>query len=358
MLAGVVVAANALPMAVRLLDLPARAVGTGKPVSLVFSNVLCDNRQFGRVITMAWAQDADVFAAAETSPPWLNQLPALAAKYPYSFAPDVGIFGVAVFAKRPFTAELYRVGKHRMAMVRAEFSDYVLYVAHPVPPASAGLSEDNRIYIEALAARVAVEHKPVIVAGDLNATLWSHNLRPLIQQKMQWPNGSGLTHSWPAAKPLVAIQIDQILTKGAVAGSYKVLGDVGSDTTRCGQIWCFRGIGEAGAGVRNVPPTPAASGDTPSPKEGFGGNPALATRLYIFRINLRRKPPLFTSGLRNVPLRQGFGRHAFAEGRLRWQSRACDTTLHFPDKSEGVSHPKPWRRVVGDDGFEPPTYSV
>ncbi len=231
-LAGVVVTANALPMAVRLLErpvLPARTAGTGKPVSLVFSNVLCDNRAFGKVIAMAQAQDADVFAAAETSPPWLKQLPALAAKYPYSFAPNVGIFGVAIFAKRPFTAELYRVGEHGMALARAEFSDYVLYVAHPMPPASAGLSEDNRIYIEDLAARVATEHKPVIVAGDLNATLWSHNLRPLIRQKMQWPHGSGLAHSWPTQRAVMAIQIDQILTKGAVAGTYRVLGDVGSD---------------------------------------------------------------------------------------------------------------------------------
>lgn len=98
-----------------------------------------------------------------------------------------------------------------------------------MPPASAGLSEDNRVYIEDLAARVGMESKPVVVTGDLNATLWSHNLRPLIGEKMQWPSGSGLTHSWPAQRPLVAIQIDQILTKGAKAGTYMVLGDVGSD---------------------------------------------------------------------------------------------------------------------------------
>lgn len=128
-LAGLVVVANALPMAVRLLGrpvLPAHAPVVGPPLSIVFSNVLCDNRQFGKVIALAIAQDADVFAAAETSAPWLDRLPSLGAKYPYSFAPDVGIFGVAIYAKRPFTAELFRVGEHRMSLASADFGDYVL----------------------------------------------------------------------------------------------------------------------------------------------------------------------------------------------------------------------------------------
>ncbi|WP_443747624.1 hypothetical protein [Asticcacaulis solisilvae] len=50
-----------------------------------------------------------------------------------------------------------------------------------------------------------------------------------MKQKMQWPQGSGMAYSWPVAKPWLRIQIDHILTKGAMAGRSRTLGDVGSD---------------------------------------------------------------------------------------------------------------------------------
>ena len=49
-----------------------------------------------------------------------------------------------------------------------------------------------------------------------------------------------------------------------------------------------------------------------------------------------------------VPLRQGFGRHAFAEGRLRLAGHS-----RFRLNSEVACHPKPWRRVVRPAGVEP-----
>lgn len=231
LLAAVVAVLTALPMTVRLIERPVlRGQAMGAPVSLVFSNVLCDNRDYERVVTLARSESPDIFAAAETTPEWLDHLSALNGLYPYRFTPDhLGNFGVALYAKRPFTAEVYRIGRHRMAMARADFGDYIVYVAHPMPPANSDLAEDNRVYIEDLAARVAMETKPVMVAGDLNATLWSHDLGPLIEQRMQWPRGSGMAYSWPAPRSWLRIQIDQVFTKSARAGSFRVLSDVGSD---------------------------------------------------------------------------------------------------------------------------------
>lgn len=231
-LAVVAIAANAVPMATRVFGrqaLPA-AVANGRAVSLVFSNVLCDNRDFDRVVALANAQDADVFAAAETTPEWVNHLDALKTRYPYSFAPArLGVFGVALYAKRPFTSELYHLGRHRMPLIRADFGDMVVYVAHPMPPANARLTYDNEEYIRDVADLIGNETRPVIVAGDFNATLWSHSIAPLMKVGMQWPAGSGMAYSWPVGRAWLRIQIDQVLTKGAVAGRYRTLGDVGSD---------------------------------------------------------------------------------------------------------------------------------
>jgi vancomycin resistance protein VanJ len=229
-LALVVATMNLVPIAWRTLNRPVLpAESPGKPVSLVFSNVLTGNPEHAKVIALVEAEAPDIFAAAETSPEWIEALEALRDRYPYRYGPDLGIFGVAIYAQRPFTAEVFELGARGMVAARADFGDFVLYVAHPMPPANSTLTVDNRVYLDALAARIAAETKPVVLAGDLNATLWSGSLDSLIANRMQWPSGSGMTHTWPEGRPWLAIQIDHVLTKGVKAGRFKVLTAVGSD---------------------------------------------------------------------------------------------------------------------------------
>lgn len=229
-LAAVVVAVNIAPITWRTFNrpiLPAEA--PGKPVSLVFSNVLTGNPEHAKVLALVESEAPDVFAAAETSSEWIDALEALSDRYPYRYGPDLGIFGVAIYAQRPFKAEVFELGSLGMTAARADFGDFVLYVAHPMPPATTRLTKDNRIYLDALAARIARETKPVVLTGDLNATLWSGSLNSLMANRMQWPSGSGITHTWPDGRPWLGIQIDHVLTKGVKAGRFKVLTPVGSD---------------------------------------------------------------------------------------------------------------------------------
>ncbi len=207
--------------------LPAHA--RGHSVSVVFSNVLCDNRQFDRVPAMVRAQAPDLFIASETTPEWMTHLDTLKDRYPYRFYAGPGIFGIAAYSRRPFTSQVFRIGRHQMPLGRLEFDNMVVLIAHPQPPARPGLAAENRAYLDELANLARASTKPVILAGDLNATLWSHSMTPLIQAGMQWPAGSGFTYSWPVGKPQMMIQIDQILTRGARAGVWRVLPPVGSD---------------------------------------------------------------------------------------------------------------------------------
>ena len=229
-LAALVLVGDLGPVAQRLIArdvLPEHA--HGHAVSVVFFNVLCDNREFDRVPMMVRAQAPDLFIASETTPEWMTHLDTLKDRYPYRFYAGPGIFGIAAYARRPFTAQVLRIGRHQMPLGRLEFSDMVVFVAHPQPPARRGLTAENRLYLATLARMVQASTKPVIVTGDLNATLWSHSLKPLIQIGMQWPAGSGLAYTWPVGRPYMMIQIDQILTRGAVAGNWRVLPAVGSD---------------------------------------------------------------------------------------------------------------------------------
>lgn len=229
--AGIVMAATIVPIAARMIDRPVLPeTASGRPVSLVVANVLCDNKQHDRVVALVREQQSDLFAAVETTPEWVASLDRLTDQYPHSFAPTtLGVFGVALYARRPFSPTLLSIGRRQLPLLRADFGDLVVYVAHPMPPANARLAADNREYIEALAERVGAETGPVIVAGDLNTTLWSSNIKPLLRHPMQWPANSGLAYTWPASRPWLAIQIDQVLTRGMRAGSYQTLGDIGSD---------------------------------------------------------------------------------------------------------------------------------
>ncbi len=84
-LAIVVMTLNALPMGGRFITmqrLPAPAGEAHNRISIVSANVLCDNREFERVMTMVRRENPDIFVAVETSPPWLDGLKPLKPLYP------------------------------------------------------------------------------------------------------------------------------------------------------------------------------------------------------------------------------------------------------------------------------------
>lgn len=223
---------SAAPVAVRLAERePLAAHGDGgRPVSIVAMNVLHFNTDYGRAAGLAVAEDSDVVAAFETTPEWLSQLAVLDRHYPYRYSPaGLKTAGISIHSKAPFTAELYRIGSRNAPLVKAEFTHYVVLAAHPYPPATPRLTDDLDLYIETLTRLAHRQSKPVIIAGDLNATLWSPSMSPLLRDRWQWPEGAGFAYSWPTFLPPLAIQIDHVLTKGAKAGRYRVLSPIGSD---------------------------------------------------------------------------------------------------------------------------------
>lgn len=206
------------------------ASGHGRPVSIVSMNVLYFNSDYGRAPELALDQNSDVVTVFETTPEWLANLNVLDRRYPYRYSPPgLKTSGISLHAKAPFRAQIYKIGSRKAPLVKAEFDGYVVLAAHPYPPATPRLTEDLRLYVETVERLAKQQSKPVILAGDLNATLWSPSVAPLMRSRWQWPQGSGLTYTWPSFAPPLAIQIDHILTQGAQAGRFRVLTPVGSD---------------------------------------------------------------------------------------------------------------------------------
>lgn len=230
-LAAGVLLMNIVPVVVRYLDRPVLPeTADGAPVSLVFANVLFENRQYDDVIALAEQEGPDIFAAAETSPQWIEALQPLKAHYPYSYAHEAsGVSGMVVYARSPFSAQSIRGGSRGMVVIRAEFDDFVLYVGHPMPPMTPELTQDHVFYMQQMAHRIGSETKPVILTGDLNATLWSNSMGYLTSERLQWPYGAGIARTWPRSNLLLGIQIDHVLTKGFAAGRFRPLDAIGSD---------------------------------------------------------------------------------------------------------------------------------
>ncbi|MDC7677688.1 endonuclease/exonuclease/phosphatase family protein [Asticcacaulis machinosus] len=227
-----VLALTIAPITLRSMSVPALPSPdpAAKPLGLVMSNVLYVSKDYDAVTDMVAREDPDIFAVVEAADHWQTALSGLKDRYPYSY--DISgrsAFGISLYAKAPFTAKILTLDDPEVPLLRAEFADFVLFVAHPVPPVHARWSAKNRSYIEAIAREFSITQKPVIVTGDLNSTLWSHSLTPLVAAKMQRPAGSGFAYTWPADNPLMAIQIDHVLTRDIPAAHYKVLPSIGSD---------------------------------------------------------------------------------------------------------------------------------
>ncbi|ESQ89554.1 hypothetical protein ABAC460_11815 [Asticcacaulis sp. AC460] len=221
---------NAGPMAMRWFGRPVLPASETPNLSVLSLNVLYQNTQYTRAEALIRRENADVVVASETDPEWIAHFQHLKDVYPYSETiPGRGAFGLSVHAKSPMKATILELGPERLPLIRAEFDTYVVYAVHPMPPGSSDKAAENGIYLQQLAETARTETKPVVLAGDFNTTLWSSNIRPLIQDRWQWPSGSGAAYTWPVGASFLGIQIDHILTQRMKAGRFRVLEPIGSD---------------------------------------------------------------------------------------------------------------------------------
>jgi endonuclease/exonuclease/phosphatase (EEP) superfamily protein YafD len=121
------------------------------------------------------------------------------------------------------------VGDYELPLAVLDFKEFRLIVAHPIPPISADNMLENKIYLETIAQNSINDDKAVIIAGDLNSTLWGDALTPLMHINLKRINPSGVAYTWPAQIPLFAMQIDHFFAKNIKAANFKVLGNIGSD---------------------------------------------------------------------------------------------------------------------------------
>ncbi|MEI6606061.1 MAG: endonuclease/exonuclease/phosphatase family protein [Verrucomicrobiota bacterium] len=208
-----------------------------RPLRVVSFNVLFTNTHYADTVRWVQQTDPDIAFFPEVTPPWADGLAPLKSHMPHCILrPQSHNFGFAIFSKYPIVDHVLIpspvLGVSMVQVTLDLLGQKTLFFGmHPSSPLSADFSQARDDAFVDLAKRLRGESRPVIVAGDFNATPWSHAMRPLLEVGLRDSMlGRGFSATWHHDIPLVAIPIDQILLGGPICTQARWTGpDLGSD---------------------------------------------------------------------------------------------------------------------------------
>lgn len=218
---------HAFPSTLRV---PQASDAATQDVSVMFANVLISNQDNQSLIDMVAGQKPDILILAEIDEYWAKGLETLKTDYPFTLViPRPDNFGMAIYSKRPFTHELFEVGDYALPLLMLDLDTFALVAVHPIPPTSQQNTRELQLYTQKTADAVKSTLKPVLLVGDLNTTLWSQHAGYYKGLGLQRTSPWGVAWTWPREFAPLAVQIDHIFVRGALAADWTVLPSIGSD---------------------------------------------------------------------------------------------------------------------------------
>lgn len=180
----------------------------------------------------------DVVAVLEVDPLWGEALEALDDLFPYRVIrtrPDN--FGIAVLSRLPLVDSEVAIFSNTgfpsiVTTVRGRTGDFRFIATHPYPPFNARATEALGAHLNGVADAALASPLPCIVAGDFNATPWSHPFRTLVARTglRDTALGHGVQATWNCRLPTPRIPIDHILAAEEIVVVRREVGpDIGSD---------------------------------------------------------------------------------------------------------------------------------
>lgn len=211
----------------------------GHRTTLRVCNVFCHNTEPERVLTLLRESPTDVVVLLEVTIEWAERFQELRDVYPHmQFEPEAGSFGIGVLSRQPWVNLQHRsFGRQKLPSLIVDFpigdeGTWQLVATHPLPPISSLNAASRDEQLQRVATYCAEHDGPIVVAGDLNASPWSHAFRRLCHDGGLRDSslGFGIHPTWPTIGPLAVIPIDHILPSREVGvASRQVERRVGSD---------------------------------------------------------------------------------------------------------------------------------
>lgn len=217
------------------LDGPEHVEPLGGDLKLLSVNVLTSNQNPQPLLDLIAEERPDLLVLLEVNQMWLDMLRSLHEKFPYRAEQARGDnFGIALWSRIPMEAKTEWIGPVEIPSIRAHFGEvevpFTLFAIHPLPPMNKRMVLSRNRQLTAVAEQINRVSHPVLVAGDANATPWSHALLDFRSQAGLRPARTSLTATWPTYFAPMGIQIDHVLaTTGIEVVSCERGPDVGSD---------------------------------------------------------------------------------------------------------------------------------
>jgi endonuclease/exonuclease/phosphatase (EEP) superfamily protein YafD len=205
---------------------------------LLVSNVYHANRDHEQLLDLVERENPAVIGLLEVNARWLRKLKPLRARYPHHYeVPGELHVGLALYSRLPLehARELRLPGDGSTPAIAATLAapggDVEIVLAHPMSPVGAHYIRLRNMQIAAIAKHAAAAQVPLVLAGDLNLTMWNDAYRPLVEVAglHNARKGHGISPTWPALGP-IGVPIDHILATGDVSlRNFRVLRGIGSD---------------------------------------------------------------------------------------------------------------------------------
>ena len=204
----------------------------------LISNILSVNDDSEQLMSFINETNPDIVLLIEMSPDMLPVYEPLRATYPHQIIrPREDTYGIAFYSRYPIRdSAVLAAGNVAVPALSLtldmEGQLLQFYGLHALVPVSSRRYERQRLQLESIADQVQGLSGPVIVAGDLNTTQWSHHFRNFMDaSQLEDPSHShSIMTSWPAHFPPLGIPIDHFLHSDEIFVLRRVRGPfVGSD---------------------------------------------------------------------------------------------------------------------------------
>jgi len=211
-------------------------------LKVLIVNVYVGNADTAPLLALIARESPDVVVVLELSSSLDTQLDSiLAGAFIHSIrTTSRSPFGIGLWSRWPNSAvNIVRssTGQVPTAWLQTRIQNQIvnLWFAHPYPPLTPRLHAQRAEYLGDLAQRITATAGEHALAGDLNATPWSHAYRSL-RSRANLRDASAHGLPWPTWKPdgilgtLLALPIDHaLISPGLVVVDFRIGPDIGSD---------------------------------------------------------------------------------------------------------------------------------
>lgn len=206
-------------------------------IKILISNVYLRSKNYQRLSKLVEEEQPEILGLLEVDSKWLDALGSLRNDYKFRFEyPSDDHQGLALFSKLPISeSDVVWFGESAtpaiVARIVAGDADFELILAHPPPPMSPGLAANRNSQLQEMARHVRASAKTVVLAGDLNTTMWSPYYDEFVEESglINARAGYGIGATWVSGSPF-RIPIDHIMvTSPSRIGDFRIHEDIGSD---------------------------------------------------------------------------------------------------------------------------------